>query len=282
MGWLWTPVTGVFGAEAVGGYLRDLDDDGVAEVRERLCRHEVAVFRDQFLEPGDQTRFSRRLGPTGETPFIVTMPEHPEVIRVVKEADEGAALNFGGAWHSDFSFQVAPPSFTILAAVDVPPWGGDTSFASMTAAWRALDDATRDSLRPVRAVHTARDAYSRRMQPFHSGMRGMTIVCDDSAEGTRLHPLVTRHPETGLEVLFYNRAYVRDLDGMAKEDADRLLGFLHSHTTDVRFQYRHRWRPGDVLIWDNRSVQHVALNDYSGFRRELHRTTVAGTTPVPA
>ena len=282
MGWEWTPVTGVLGAEATGGRLDDLDDDELGEVRERLCRHEVVVFRDQFLQPADQTAFSRRLGPSGETPFVVTMPEHPEVIKVVKEADEGAAFNFGGAWHSDFSFQAEPPSFTILAAVDVPPWGGDTAFASMTAAWRALDEATRDSLRCVRGVHTARDAYSRRMQPLHSGMRGMTIVCDDSADDARRHPLVTRHPETGLEVLFYNRAYVRDLDGMANEDADQLLGFLHLHTTDVRFQYRHRWRPGDVVIWDNRSVQHMALNDYAGFRRELHRTTVAGTAPVAA
>ncbi|MFM8530715.1 MAG: TauD/TfdA dioxygenase family protein, partial [Ilumatobacteraceae bacterium] len=277
MGWEWTPVTGVLGAEVTGGRLDDLDDDELGEVRERLCRHEVVVFRDQFLQPADQTAFSRRLGPSGETPFVVTMPEHPEVIKVVKEADEGAAFNFGGAWHSDFSFQAEPPSFTILAAVAVPPWGGATAFAPLTAAWRALDEATRDSLRGVRGVHTARDAYSRRMQPLHSGMRGMTIVCDDSADGVRRHPLVTRHPETGLEVLFYNRAYVRDLDGMANEDADQLLGFLHLHTTDVRFQYRHRWRPGDVVIWDNRSVQHMALNDYAGFRRELHRTTVAGT-----
>jgi len=275
-------VTGVFGAEATGGRLADLDETSIVDFRANLSRYEVVVVRDQFVEPGEQVAFSRLLGPSGETPFVATMPDHPEVIRVVKEADEGSSFNFGGAWHSDFSFQAEPPSFTILAAVDVPPWGGDTVFASMTSAWRALDPTTRDSLRSLRAVHTARDAYSRRMQPLHSGMRGMTIVCDDSADEQQVHPLVTRHPETGTEVLFFNRAYVRDLEAMERPVADELLGFLHHHATDARFRYRHRWRAGDVVIWDNRSVQHLAANDYAGFRRELHRTTVAGTAPRSA
>jgi len=273
------PVTGVFGAEVTGVDLATLDGSALDEFRVLMCASEVVVVRDQFLRPDAQSSFSRRLGPSGEVPFVATMSDHPDVIRVVKEADEGRAFNFGGAWHSDFSFQAAPPSFTILAAVDVPPWGGDTVFASMTAAWAALDEETRTRLRSVDAVHTARDAYSRRMQPLHSGMRGMSIICDDSAEDEQRHPLVTRHPETGKEVLFFNRAYVRDIDGMARAEAIALMEFLHAHTTDARFTYRHRWRPGDVLIWDNRSTQHNAINDYAGFRRELNRTTVAGTAP---
>ena len=274
------PVTGVFGAEVTGVDLATLDGSALDEFRVLMCASEVVVVRDQFLRPDAQSSFSRRLGPSGEVPFVATMSDHPDVIRVVKEADEGRAFNFGGAWHSDFSFQAAPPSFTILAAVDVPPWGGDTVFASMTAAWAALDEETRTRLRSVDAVHTARDAYSRRMQPLHSGMRGMSIICDDSAEDEQRHPLVTRHPETGKEVLFFNRAYVRDIDGMARAEAIALMEFLHAHTTDARFTYRHRWRPGDVLIWDNRSTQHNAINDYAGFRRELNRTTVAGTAPL--
>jgi taurine dioxygenase len=167
----------------------------------------------------------------------------------------------------------------VLAAVDLPPWGGDTVFASMTAAWSALGPQMRERLSTLDAVHTARDAYSRRMQPLHSGMRGMSIVCDDSANDERVHPLVTTHPETGKEVLFFNRAYVRDIVGMDIAESAELLDFLHAHTTDVRFQYRHRWRAGDVVIWDNRSTQHFAINDYAGFRRELHRTTVKGGVP---
>ena len=282
MAWAVAPVTGVLGSEVRGIGLDDLDDRELAEFRALVCEREVVVVRDQHLSPAEQTRFSRRLGPSGETPFVATMPEFPDVIRVVKEADEGRAFNFGGAWHSDFSFQEAPPSFTILAAVDVPPWGGDTVFASMSAAWSALDPGTRERLLPLDGVHTARDAYSRRMQPIHSGMRGMTIVCDDSANDEFRHPLVTRHPETGRTVLFYNRTYVRDIDGLDESESRELGSFLHQHTTDARFTYRHRWLPGDVVIWDNRSTQHLAVNDYAGFRRELNRTTIAGERPVRA
>ena len=276
------PVTGVFGAEILGVRLVELDESELANVRDLMCRHEVVIFRDQHLTPAEQSEFSRRLGPSAETPFVRTMDEHPDVIRVVKEADEGTAFNFGGAWHSDFSFLENPPSFTILAAVDVPPYGGDTVFASMTAAWRALDGETHDRFRTLRAVHTARDAYSRRMQPIHSGMRGMVIECDDSADDERRHPLVRRHPETGATVLFFNRAYVRDIDGMERAEAVELLNFLHAHSTDAVFTYRHRWQSGDVVVWDNRSTQHLALNDYAGFRRELTRTTVQGEVPTSA
>jgi taurine dioxygenase len=239
----------------------------------------VVVVRGQTLEPAQQSAFSARLGPFGEVPFIATMDEFPEVIRVVKEADEGAAFNFGGAWHSDFSFQNEPPSFTILSAVDVPPWGGDTCFASMTAAWNALHEPMQIRLRALKAVHSARDAYSPKMQALHTGMSGMQIVCDESANDHRVHPLVPVHPETGREVLFFNRAYVRDIENMPNDEAQSLMSFLHLHTTDVKFMYRHRWQSGDVVIWDNRSTQHVALNDYGGFRRELRRTTIAGESP---
>ena len=272
-------LTGVFGAEIILDDVRHLDDWQVAELRALVCEHEVVVVRGQSLDVDEQVALSRRFGPAGPVPFIESSPDHPEVIKVLKEAADGGAFNFGGAWHSDFSFQPEPPSFTVLRAVDLPPWGGDTVFASMTAAWRTLGPQMQDTLRPLRAVHTARDAYSRRMQPLHSGMRGMNIVCDDSANDEQIHPLVTTHPETGRTVLFFNRAYVRDIADMESGEAAELLDFLHQHTTDVRFQYRHRWRSGDVVIWDNRSTQHFAINDYAGFRRELHRTTIKGTVP---
>ena len=273
------PLTGVFAAEISGINLASLSDGDLAELRAVMCAHEVVVVRGQTLEPAQQSAFSARLGPFGEVPFIATMDEFPEVIRVVKEADEGAAFNFGGAWHSDFSFQNEPPSFTILSAVDVPPWGGDTCFASMTAAWNALHEPMQIRLRALNAVHSARDAYSPKMQALHTGMSGMQIVCDESANDHRVHPLVPVHPETGKEVLFFTRAYVRDIEEMPNDEAQSLMSFLHLHTTDVKFMYRHRWQSGDVVIWDNRSTQHVALNDYAGFRRELRRTTIAGESP---
>ncbi len=272
-------LTGVFGAEVRIDDVRRLDADAVANLRAVVCEHEVVVIPAQTLGVHDQVELSRRFGPAGPTPFIEPSPDHPEVIKVLKEASDGDAFNFGGAWHSDFSFQPEPPSFTLLFAIEIPPYGGDTLWASMTAAWRQLSADRKAELASVTAVHTARDAYSRKMQPLHSGLSGMNIVCDDTADDAELHPLVVTHPESGRQSLFFNRAYVRDLVGVEPERVGPLLEWLHGYTTDARFTLRHRWTPGDLVIWDNRSTQHYALNDYAGFRRELHRTTVAGSRP---
>ena len=272
-------LTGVFGAEVVLGDVRSLDSAGLAELRALVCEHEVVVIRNQSLSVPEQVELSRRFGPAGPVPFIEPSPDHPEVIKVLKEAGDGNAFNFGGAWHSDFSFQPEPPSFTLLFALDIPPYGGDTLWASMTAAWRHLAADKQAELSQVTAVHTARDAYSRKMQPLHSGLTGMNIVCDDTADDTENHPLVVTHPETGKQAIFFNRAYVRDPVGVDPTAVQPVLDWLHAYTTDARFTLRHRWSAGDLVIWDNRSTQHYALNDYAGFRRELHRTTVAGSRP---
>jgi taurine dioxygenase len=276
------PITGVFGATVHLEDVRQLSDDEFSELRRLVCEHLVVVLPSQSLSVNDQVAFSRRFGPAAPSPFIEASPDHPDVIKVLKEKQDGNAFNFGGAWHSDFSFQPSPPSFTLLHALDVPPYGGDTLWSSMIAAYDALDPATKDKLADVTAIHTARDAYSPKMQTLHSGLSSMNIVCDDSANDIEVHPLVVVHPETGKKVLFYNRAYVRDLEGIPREDVASTLEWLHQYTTDAKFTLRHRWSNGDLLIWDNRATQHYALNDYAGFRRELHRTTVAGTRPYAA
>jgi taurine dioxygenase len=274
-------LTGVLGARVHVGPLQELSVDGLTELRTLACEHEVIIIPGQSLTPFEQVEFSRRLGPAADSPFIEPSPDHPEVIKVLKEASDGTAFNFGGAWHSDFSFQLTPPSFTVLHALDIPPYGGDTLWSSMTAAYQALSPQLKEQLATISAVHTARDAYSPKMQPLHSGLSSMNIVCDESANNTELHPLITTHPETQKKVLFYNRAYVRDLIGIADEiEKLRMMDWLHLHTTDAKFTVRHKWSVGDVAIWDNRSTQHNALNDYAGFRRELHRTTVRGERPV--
>jgi taurine dioxygenase len=274
-------LTGVLGARVEVDDLRTLTESELAELRALACEHLVIVVPQQDLSPLEQVDFSHRLGPAADSPFIEPSPDHPEVIKVLKEATDGNAFNFGGAWHSDFSFQSAPPSFTVLHALDIPAYGGDTLWSSMVAAYNALSPAQKEHFATLKAVHTARDAYSPKMQPIHSGLSSMNIVCDDSANEVQVHPLITVHPETGHKVLFYNRAYVRDILGVDDEaEKKSLMDWLHLHTTDAKFTVRHKWSNGDVVIWDNRSTQHYALNDYSGFRRELHRTTIAGSSPV--
>lgn len=275
-------LTGVLGARVVVDDLKHLSDAEFAQLREIACEHEVIFIPHQNMSALEQVEFSHRLGPAAESPFIEPSPDHPEVIKVLKEASDGNAFNFGGAWHSDFSFLKTPPSFTVLHGLDIPPYGGDTLWSSMTAAYAGLSPAQKEQFAQISAVHTARDAYSPKMQPIHSGLSSMNIVCDESANDVCVHPLVTQHPETQRPVLFYNRAYVRDLLGIDGEEKIKLMEWLHLHTTDAKFTVRHKWSVGDVAIWDNRSTQHYALNDYAGFRRELHRTTIAGEQPVPA
>lgn len=275
-------LTGVMAARIDTGDVKSLSDTALSELRALACEHGVVILPNQSLTPFEQVDFSHRLGPAADSPFIEPSPDHPEVIKVLKEARDGNAFNFGGAWHSDFSFQPEPPSFTVLHALDIPAYGGDTLWSSMYAAYDALNPAQKEQFASIGAVHSARDAYSPKMQPIHSGLSSMNIVCDESANSFEIHPLITTHPETGKKVLFYNRAYVRDLTGISDEiEKLRLMEWLHLHTTDAKFGYRHKWTKGDLAIWDNRCTQHYALNDYSGFRRELHRTTIAGERPLP-
>lgn len=275
-------LTGVLGARVEVDDLKTLTDKQLGALREVICEHEVVFIPGQRMSALEQVAFSRRLGPAAESPFIEPSPDHPEVIKVLKEASDGNAFNFGGAWHSDFSFLKTPPSFTVLHGLDIPPYGGDTLWSSMTAAYQALSPQQKEQCQSLLAVHTARDAYSPKMQAIHSGLSSMNIVCDETANDVCVHPLITVHPETRKPVLFYNRAYVRDLVGIDGEEKLKLMEWLHLHTTDAKFTVRHKWAVGDVAIWDNRSTQHYALNDYAGFRRELHRTTIAGSEPVAA
>lgn len=276
-----TPLTGVIGARIDGVDLSvDLPDETIARIRRAACEHGVVVFGGQHLTPERQVAFTRRLGPDAPVNFVEPLAGHPGVIKVLKEAEDGEAFNFGGAWHSDFSFEPAPPSFTILHALDVPPYGGDTVWASMYAAYDTLSEEMKQRLSGLTALHTARDAYSPKMQKVHDGLSRMRIVCDERANDVHGHPLIRTHPETGRKVLWFNSAYVRDLTGGNDVDeVEPLLQWLHHHTTNIRFTVRHRWSNGDVAMWDNRCTQHLALNDYAGFRRELHRTTVAGEIP---
>lgn len=274
-------LTGVLGARISGIDVRSLTDSEFVELRRLACDFGVVFLPNQSLSVFEQVDFSHRFGPAAQSPFIEPSPDHPEVIKVLKEASDGKAFNFGGAWHSDFSFLATPPSFTILHALDIPSYGGDTLWSCMAAAFDALSAQQKEEFASIAAVHTARDAYSAKMQPLHSGLSSMNIVCDDSANDVEVHPLVSTHPETGKKILFYNRAYVRDLLGVDETEKVHLMEWLHLHTTDAKFTVRHKWSSGDLAIWDNRSTQHYALNDYSGFRRELHRTTVAGSRPLP-
>ena len=161
-------LTGVLGARLDGVALSpDMDPDDLAVLRSALVDHEVLVVPGQALSPGEQAGFSHLLGDYSPVPFVQPVPEHPEVIKVVKEASETEAFNFGGVWHSDFSFLDAPPAFTVLHALDVPDVGGDTVWASMTAAHDQLPADMREQFEEITCVHSASASYSPAQQELH-------------------------------------------------------------------------------------------------------------------
>jgi taurine dioxygenase len=270
------PVSGT-----VGAVVRDVDlagplDDGtIAEIRAAFLEHHVLFFDDQDLGPEDQMRFGRRFGELDTHPFVDGMASYPEVIEIITEPDD--RLNFGGGWHSDVTFLEEPDMGSILYAVDVPPFGGDTLFADQHAAYEALSDTMKGLLDGLVAKHSAGPQYAE--GGYSTRAKSMRTKPMPHADRVVRHPLVRTHPETGRKALYVNRAFTVGIEGMRPDESGALLGFLFDHAVREPFTCRFRWSPGSVAMWDNRSVQHYALFDYRGHRRQMRRITVKGDRP---
>jgi taurine dioxygenase len=254
---------------------RELAAAQVAEVRAAWLRHQVLVFPGQSLSLTDLERFALTIGPFGIDPYFDSVPGHPHVAQIRREANETSTL-FAEAWHSDWSFLPAPPAATLLYGNVIPPVGGDTLFADQYAAWDALDDALKALLRDRQGIHSARRGYSRQgAYGERDRGRSMAIRYDDSALATQLHPIARVHPETGRTALFVSPGYTIGIDGMDETEATPLLLDLFRHQARDEFVYRHRWTEGMLVMWDNRCVIHAATGGYQGHARLLHRITVA-------
>jgi taurine dioxygenase len=220
--------------------------------------------------------FGARFGPLNIHPYVAGMAGHPEVMEVVKEPED--KVNFGGGWHSDMSFLERPAIGSILYAVEVPEWGGDTLFASQAAAYDALSPGLKQTLEGLNAVHSAGREYSAQ---GHSAQkrRSMSVVEAEGAVGEYVHPVVLVHPESGRKALYVNPAFTMRIDGWSTRESRPLLEFLFQHSRYEAFTCRFTWAKGSVAFWDNRQVWHFALNDYPGQRRHMRRVTV---DPPPA
>ncbi len=276
-------LSGAGGAEITGVNLADATDEAIEEVRRALREYLVVTLPDQPLDDAALARFTSRLGPFGLEPFVEGDESHPNVIAVVKEADEVKRLNFGGNWHSDWSFLETPPSFTLLHARELPPVGGDTLFANQYLAFESLSLGMRELLAGMQACHSARRPYGPQSHLADGKhLRSMKIKTGPEALAEFLHPVVRRHPDTGRSALYVNRGYTIRFANMTEAESAGLLGFLYEHSARPEFVIRVVWRPNTLTIWDNRAVQHFAVNDYDGYRREMHRTSVLGEKPLPA
>jgi taurine dioxygenase len=273
-------------ATACGSFVENFDiltaSDGEIETLSNLLAERGVVFlRDQHLTPEDQVAVTARFGAVLRVPYVKHLDEHPDIIAVLKEADEKKISTFGGTWHSDFSFLDQPPSLTVLYGREIPQFGGDTLWSSQYAAFEALSPRMQEMLSGLSAVQTGWPHGTKGPGPNAAVSRSVVMTRNDpTADREVTHPVVRVHPITKRKALFVNPVYTQRFEGMTEEESKPLLSFLFAHATKPEFTCRLHWEEGTLALWDNRCVLHLAINDYDGSRRLLHRTTVAGETPI--
>jgi taurine dioxygenase len=242
------PIAGALGAEVHNVDLsRSLGDDVVARIRQALLDHLVVFFRGQLLAPDQLIGFGRRFGALGRYPFVQGLAAHPEVIEVTKLPHE--TTNFGGVWHSDTTYLDEPPMGSMLYALEVPPFGGDTLFANMFLAYERLSTGMKRLLDGLRVVNSSAKADVTRT-------REDRIASSPGKHAHRVfeatHPVVRTHPESGRKALYVNFAHSVRFEGMTEAESAPLLEFLFRHQIQPELTCRFRWEPGSLAFWDNR------------------------------
>ncbi|WP_433604575.1 TauD/TfdA dioxygenase family protein [Dactylosporangium sp. CA-139114] len=270
------PLGPAFGAEVFGVDLHRATDESIADIRAALVEHKVLFFRDQQLDDDGQVRLGRRLGElTASHPVVGGVDEaHPEIY-ALDSADGG----FADVWHTDVTFMRRPPLGSILRAVTLPPTGGDTSWADSQLAYESLAAPVRRLADELTAVHDGNREFGYYLAQRRGG-RGSEW---DGEVVTRLdpveHPVVRVHPETGRRGLFVNPGFTSHIVGVSEAESRGILDLLYAHLTKPEHIVRHRWRVGDVAMWDNRSTAHYANRDYGTAHRVMHRITLRGDIP---
>jgi taurine dioxygenase len=268
------PLAGAIGAVITGVDLADVDDVTVAEIRRLWLEHLVVFFRDQELDADAFLAFAWRIGEPVRYPFVKGFDTHPEIIEVAKLPHE--VVNFGGIWHSDTVYLEQPPMATMLLAREIPPFGGDTMFANMYAAYETLSPAMRSLLDPLEAVNSSALADVSKTREDRIRDHGSA---EDEQHFLSTHPVVRTHPETGRKALYVNRAHTASFAGMTEDESRPLLELLFEQSIRPEHTCRFQWGVGSLALWDNRCAMHNPINDYDGFTRRMHRITLAGDTP---
>lgn len=267
-----TPMAPKCGVEISGVSLADCSDAEMEQIKQAIYEHGVAVFRDQEFSPEDHIRFGKRWGGIDINNYFPLQEDFEEISVVKKEPDQ--ETNIGGAWHTDHSYDQIPAMGSVLVARELPPKGGDTEWAHMGAAYDALPDDLKAEIEGLKAFHTADHVYKADGLYAQTDM-GKDLRGQDIKTGA-VHPVVIRHPHTGRKLLYVNSAFTINFVGMTREESLPLLQRLLDAALTGENQCRLQWKPGTVAIWDNRTTWHNAINDYKGYRREMHRITLSG------
>ena len=254
------PLDAPFGISISGLDLsRPLPSDSRIELRRLLAVNAIIVLRMHNLSIEAHQDFASSFGVPEKHGIVAGLPGNEVVVEIRKETDH--RQNFGNAWHFDLSFRASPPIAAVLVARETPPHGGDTIWANQVQAFDALPADLVARIEGKRARHSDQAAFG-----GHSNRREAQ---------TAFHPLIYADPDTGRRSLFINPVSIEAVDNMSDEAARDLVEALVLHATQEKFQYRHKWKDGDIVVWDNRVTMHRALNDYDGFRRVMHRVSVS-------
>jgi taurine dioxygenase len=244
-------LSGSLGACIQDFSLRDLTEADFQQVASALWEHQVLVFKHQALPIDDHIALGKRFGALHTHPAARGVNGHPEVLWL---NNRGKKKNITQVWHSDVSCEEKPPSISVLQAIQIPPYGGDTMWANQYEALDRLSPAMREMLMPLSAVHKS---------------YGLEAV----------HPVVRTHPETGRKALYVNGGFTQHFAGMSVAESKPLLDYLVAQGSQPDLTMRHSWSVGDIVMWDNRCVMHYAVHDYADLEREMHRVTIQGEQP---
>lgn len=252
---------------------KSLDDETLAGISKALLDHQVVAMYAPSLDPDRHLELAAQFGEAEVHAFFPNLGEGYERVSVL-DSNDG---NVASMWHTDETFLAEPPLGTLLAAQVVPDVGGDTCWTSMAAAYEALSPNMARYLEGLSAVHdlsrTSELAYN--LGHGTAEAYSAAIAADRRFE----HPVVRTHPDTGRKALFVNPVYTRALVGIAPDESRAILDYLYAHATHQRFQYRHRWRAGDLVMWDNRCTMHSVTRDFDGHRR-MYRVSILGDRPA--
>ena len=267
-------VAGAIGAELQGINLTDgVDAKLAATLRSVLNEHEVLFLRDQAISAADHRALAEVFGPLQTHPAYGTVEGLPEVMILESTRENPSKIE---VWHSDMTFRQHPPSVTVLRGITIPGVGGDTLFASMTAAYEGLSPGMQGYLEGLTAVHD----FSHGFRESLAEPGGRERLADAVAANPPVrHPVVQTHPETGKKVLFVNALFTTHIEGLPPLESAEVLQFLWRHASLPEFTCRFRWAPDSLVLWDNRSMQHKPVNDFFPATRRLHRVVSEGDQP---
>jgi taurine dioxygenase len=271
-------LTGHAGAEAVGIDLtQPVSPETKIALNRAFVEHSVLVVRDQALTPAQVLTAVGLFGSIfhqHNTRFA--LPECPQIHYISNQDHfpDGTRYIPGEGWHTDHSNDTRPPKATVLHAVTLPDRGGDTQFANMAAAYSALPAATRERIAGLIGIHVYQNSHSARK------LMGLSDANKERVPNAVLHPIVRTHPENGRKSIYVNPIRIEGILGLDHKEALPLLDELLDHATREKFQYRHEWRPGDLVMWDNRCLLHKANGDYDMAQtRYLYRVMLQGDVP---